>query len=161
MARQADTYPSIWGRRRLKMPDRERGNDFLDGKCGWIWLSLIFHLNEREIWQLAKKLLKIKIPRRFLDNAGLCEIFIWCRETELNCPRRDFQSLALPTELSRHEEYFYAFPVWLASFFIHLAEQIYTGARPGAGNFPFPLPQLQKHTRYDCLLEGRGPGNAL
>lgn len=26
----------------------------------------------------------------------------WCRDAELNHGRRDFQSLALPTELSRH-----------------------------------------------------------
>ena len=28
-------------------------------------------------------------------------LFYWCRGTELNCRRRDFQSLALPPELPR------------------------------------------------------------
>ncbi len=28
----------------------------------------------------------------------------WCRDAELNCGHADFQSAALPTELSRHND---------------------------------------------------------
>ena len=45
----------------------------------------------------------IKNPqlRGFVDSAGLRWILFWCREEESNLRPTDYESVALPTELSR------------------------------------------------------------
>ncbi len=50
--------------------------------------------------QEAKKLSKYKKEKSPV-NALFTGLKRWCRETELNCRHADFQSAALPTELSR------------------------------------------------------------
>ena len=64
---------------------------------------------------------KSKVPQGLLAFAGLYEIIEWCRETGLNCPHVDFQSTALPTELSRREDMSTkAWPSWQAFFVFFL-----------------------------------------
>ena len=49
----------------------------------------------------TKKYKPKSIKRKSPVNTLFTGLKKWCRETELNCRHADFQSAALPTELSR------------------------------------------------------------
>lgn len=55
----------------------------------------------------------LKINTKKAPNSGA---FKWCRVSESNQGHRDFQSLALPTELTRHSLFDYTLSYQLKTF---------------------------------------------
>ena len=75
--------------------------------------------------------------------------FFWCRDAELNCGHGDFQSPALPTELSRHNT---GLDSELTCLSLRQSEtDVKIICRPVAPN-PDPDPGLQGLMKYFSLV---------